>query len=64
MTSSAHRLKLYSVNTTRPETAKRLAFLKEHGERIEDLTVPMKEGLEDMDEYLSIMRKHPREPLA
>ncbi|OCH91604.1 molybdopterin binding oxidoreductase [Obba rivulosa] len=62
VTSSAHRIKLYSVNTTRPETAKRLAWLEEHGERIEDLTVPIKEGLEPLDEYLATVRKFPREP--
>ncbi|TBU59053.1 sulfite oxidase mitochondrial precursor [Dichomitus squalens] len=63
VTSSCHRVKIYSVNKSKPETAKRLAEIEAHGETFEPLTRPLEWELEDTQEYLQQMRKHPREPL-
>ena len=63
VTSSCHRIKLYSVNKSKPETAKRLAEIEEKGETFEPLTRPLEWELEGREEYLAAMRKHPREPL-
>ncbi|KIJ64599.1 hypothetical protein HYDPIDRAFT_175536 [Hydnomerulius pinastri MD-312] len=63
VTSSCHRIKVYSVNTTRAETRKRLAELASKGEGIEPLSRPFEYALEDRDEYLAASRKHPREPI-
>ena len=62
VTSSSHRVKLYSVNKSRPMTAKRLAELEAHGQPIEPLTLPVEFSLESTEDYLAVMRKHPREP--
>nr|VWO97878.1 SH3 domain-containing protein [Ganoderma boninense] len=63
VTSSCHRVKLYSVNKSKPETAKRLAEIEEKGETFEPLTRPLDWELEGKEEYLERMRKYPREPL-
>ena len=63
VTSSAHRIKLYSVNRSKPATAARLKQLQEHGQSFEPLTQPLEFGLEDMDEYMIQMNKLPREPI-
>lgn len=63
VTSSCHRIKLYSVNKSKPETAARLKQIADHGETFEPLTRPLEWSLEDTDEYLARMRKYPREPL-
>jgi len=63
VTSSCHRIKLYSVNKTRPATAKRLQELHERGETFEPLTRPLEFSLEDEGEYLTATKKQPREPL-
>jgi len=62
VTSSCHRIKLYSVNTTRPATKRRLELLAAYGEGIEPLTRPFEHSLEDPEEYLENYRKHRREP--
>lgn len=63
VTSSCHRIKLYSVNKSKPETAKRLGEIEERGETFEPLTRPLEWELEKREDYLAIMRKYPREPL-
>lgn len=63
VTSSCHRIKIYSVNKSRPATAKRLAELESRGEGIEPLSRPIEFALEDTEEYLEAVRKRPREPL-
>ncbi|EIN13064.1 sulfite oxidase mitochondrial precursor [Punctularia strigosozonata HHB-11173 SS5] len=62
VTSSSHRVRLYSVNKLRPLTAKRLAELEAHGQAIEPLTLPVGFSLESVEDYHEAMRKHPREP--
>jgi len=63
VTSSCHRIKIYSVNRTRAATAKRLKELEARGEGIEPLSHPLEYQLEDTEEYLAACRKHPREPV-
>ncbi|KAF9222999.1 molybdopterin binding oxidoreductase [Gyrodon lividus] len=63
VTSSCHRIKIYSVNRMKAETRKRLEELAAKGEGIEPLSRPLECALEDPDEYLAARRKHPREPL-
>jgi sulfite oxidase len=60
VTSSAHRIKLYSVNKTRAGTRARL----QAGLPFEPITLPPAMSLEDPDEYLAEYRKLPREPVA
>ncbi|KAJ7213940.1 Oxidoreductase, molybdopterin-binding domain-containing protein [Mycena pura] len=62
VTSSCHRIKIYSVNRTRPATIKRLKELEARGEEFEPLSHPLEYRLEETDAYLTAMRKHPREP--
>ncbi|KAF5383482.1 hypothetical protein D9757_006135 [Collybiopsis confluens] len=64
VTSSAHRIKIYSINTTRPASAKRLKELEEHGQAIDtrSLSYPAEFSLEPEEEYLQKYRKYPREP--
>ena len=64
MTSSCHRIKIYSVNKTRPATAARLAEIEKHGGSFEPLTRPLSFSLEGTDEYLATYAKRPREPLS
>ncbi|KAM5539407.1 hypothetical protein V8D89_006859 [Ganoderma adspersum] len=63
VTSSCHRIKVYSVNKSKRETARRLAEIEEKGETFEPLTRPLEWELEGREEYLAAMRKYPREPL-
>ncbi|KAI0081222.1 sulfite oxidase mitochondrial precursor [Panus rudis PR-1116 ss-1] len=63
VTSSAHRVRLYSVNRTRPLTAKRLSQLEALGEPFEPLTKPLEFALESREEYDAAFAKNPREPL-
>ncbi|KLO08215.1 molybdopterin binding oxidoreductase [Schizopora paradoxa] len=64
VTSSCHRIKLYSVNRSRPETAKRLQVLEQHGDSIMNLTKPPEFSLETEEEYLQAYRAHRREPIS
>ncbi|KAJ3503877.1 hypothetical protein NMY22_g18098 [Coprinellus aureogranulatus] len=64
VTSSAHRIKVYSVNKSRRDTAARLKYLEENGQSFEPLTRPIEVTLEDEEEYLDYVRKHPREPTS
>ncbi|KAJ7069435.1 sulfite oxidase mitochondrial precursor [Mycena amicta] len=63
VTSSCHRIKIYSVNKTRPATMKRLKELEDRGDAFEPLTLPLEYQIESTSDYLSAMKKHPREPL-
>ncbi|CCL99737.1 uncharacterized protein FIBRA_01759 [Fibroporia radiculosa] len=62
VTSSAHRIKLYSVNTTRPATAQRLAAFAAHGQSFTPITGPTKWTVESTEDFLAEMRRHPRDP--
>jgi sulfite oxidase len=63
VTSSAHRIKVYSINRKKPDTAKRLALLEEKGVSILPITLPLPIDLETDDEYIQAMAaKHGRDP--
>ncbi|ORY62415.1 oxidoreductase molybdopterin binding domain-containing protein [Pseudomassariella vexata] len=51
VTSSCHRIKVYSMNKTRPLTAKRLKQLEDKGISILPITHPMEFDLETDEEY-------------
>lgn len=64
VTSSAHRVPIYSINRSIPATAARLRLLEEHGEPIAPITHPAEFALEGEDEYAeSMKRKGAREPV-
>ncbi|KAJ3814732.1 molybdopterin binding oxidoreductase [Lentinula aff. lateritia] len=64
VTSSAHRIKVYSINTSRPATAQRLRELEAHGQGIDkqSLSHPAEFTLEPEQDYLKKYRQYPREP--
>ncbi|KAI5793191.1 Oxidoreductase, molybdopterin-binding domain-containing protein [Geopyxis carbonaria] len=51
VTSSAHRVKVYSVNTSRELTRRRLKVLEERGEKLEPVTRPLEFELESLEEW-------------
>ena len=57
MTSSAHRIKIYSINRSKPQTAKRLKQLEEEGAPLLPITQPLEFALESDEEYLEEMKK-------
>ncbi|CAO2658343.1 Nn.00g060660.m01.CDS01 [Neocucurbitaria sp. VM-36] len=64
VTSSCHRIKVYSVNKSKPATAKRLKQLEEKGASILPLTRPLPFDLETDEEYLEEMKKREgRDPI-
>ncbi|PCH39809.1 molybdopterin binding oxidoreductase [Wolfiporia cocos MD-104 SS10] len=63
VTSSCHRIKIYSINRSKPATAARLAEYARRGESITPITRPVEWSLEDPVECLTQRRKHPREPV-
>ncbi|KAJ7364918.1 sulfite oxidase mitochondrial precursor [Mycena albidolilacea] len=64
VTSSCHRIKLYSVNRTRAATRERLAELAARQTEFEPLTLPLEYTLEGTEDYLAACRKYPREPVC
>ncbi|KAK7687080.1 hypothetical protein QCA50_009580 [Cerrena zonata] len=63
VTSSCHRIKLYSVNRTRPLTQLRLKQLAERGETFTPISKPLEFALESRESYDAAFAKNPREPL-
>lgn len=64
VTSSCHRIKLYSVNTTKPMTAKRLKQLDAAGASLLPLTRPLPFDLETNEEFLAeIKKRQGRDPV-
>lgn len=49
VTSSCHRVKIYSVNASRPATETRLKQFEEHGESFVPITRPTEFTLMDME---------------
>lgn len=59
----SHRVKVYSINTTKPVTAARLKVLKEKNVPIVPITHPMEFDLQSEEDYQEEMRKQGgREP--
>lgn len=63
VTSSCHRIKVYSVNKSKPQTAERLRLLESKSHDIHELTKPTEFSLEGEEEYLQAYRANPREPV-
>lgn len=64
VTSSAHRIKIYSVNKTKRATAARLKELEEKGLPFLPLTRPLNVDLEREEQYEEEMKKRGgRDPL-
>ncbi|KAG7129050.1 Sulfite oxidase like protein [Verticillium longisporum] len=55
VTSSAHRIKVYSINKSKPDTAARLKQLEENGIPMLPITHPIKVDLESDEEYHAAM---------
>lgn len=62
VTSSCHRIKIYSVNRSRPATAQRLKEIEDRGEEFEPLSKPLEWSLEGEEERFKISKRFPREP--
>lgn len=63
VTSSCHRIKIYSINKSRPATAARLKLLEEKGLDIVPITKPLEFDLETDEEYEAAMKAQKgREP--
>ncbi|KAK4161063.1 Oxidoreductase, molybdopterin-binding domain-containing protein [Cladorrhinum sp. PSN259] len=64
VTSSCHRIKIYSINRSRPATAARLKLLEEKGIDIVPITRPLPFDLETDEHYEAAMQAQKgREPL-
>ncbi|KAK3935068.1 sulfite oxidase [Diplogelasinospora grovesii] len=64
VTSSCHRVKIYSINKARPATAARLKALEERGISITPITKPLPIDLESDEEYAKNMAaRGGRDPL-
>lgn len=57
VTSSCHRIRIYSINKSRPATAKRLKQLEEHGVPLIPITRPIPFDLETDEEYMAAMEE-------
>ena len=55
VTSSCHRIKVYSINRNRPDTAERLDFLERKGMSLLPITQPLPFDLESEDHYEAAM---------
>lgn len=55
VTSSCHRIKVYSINRSRPATAARLKMLEEKGLSITPITKPLEFDLESDEEWRANM---------
>jgi sulfite oxidase len=58
VTSSCHRVSIYSVNKKRALTAKRLREFKEHGEPLAPITLPTEFATMSMEEYEEFWEKN------
>ncbi|KAH8587368.1 Oxidoreductase, molybdopterin-binding domain-containing protein [Bisporella sp. PMI_857] len=64
VTSSCHRVKIYSINTRRPKTADKLRLFKEKGIPLLPITKPAETNLEDDEVYATEMAaRGGRDPL-
>jgi sulfite oxidase len=58
VTSSCHRIKIYSVNKKRERTAKRIKDFKAHGEPLAPITLPTEFATMSLEEYDDYWSKH------
>ena len=57
VTSSCHRIKIYSINKKRPDTAARLAYCEKLGIPMLPITQPLPIELESEEHYQAEMEK-------
>lgn len=63
VTSSCHRIKIYSINKSKPVTAARLKLLEEKGISIVPITKPLEFDLEsDHDWKMAMQARGGRDP--
>lgn len=55
VTSSCHRIKVYSINKSKPATARRLKLLEEKGLSITPITKPLEIPLESDEDWRTNM---------
>ena len=53
---------LYSINRSKPATAKRLKQLEEMGQPLLPITQPLEFTIEKFEDYETAAKKFPREP--
>jgi sulfite oxidase len=58
VTSSAHRVKVYSINKTRPLTQSKLALFEKTGSPLAPITWPEEFVTQGWDEYKQFWQKH------
>ncbi|KAI4763216.1 molybdopterin binding oxidoreductase [Aureobasidium sp. EXF-12344] len=58
VTSSAHRVKIYSINKTRPLTAKKLSLFEKTGSPLAPITWPEEFVTQGWDEYKKFWEEH------
>ena len=64
VTSSCHRIKIYSINRSRPLTAERLNFLEQKGISLLPITQPLEFDLESDEHYAAEMEaRKGRDPM-
>lgn len=61
-THSSFGLQIYSVNRTKPLTARRLKQLEENGQGFLPLSQPLEFSVQPFEEYEAAYQKDPREP--
>ena len=65
VTSSCHRVKVYSVNRSKPDTDARLKVMEEKGIPLNPITRPLEIDLETEEQYEEVMKardgRDPRE---
>lgn len=63
VTSSCHRISIYSINKSKPLTARRLKEIEQHGQTLIPITRPLTIDLETEEHYEEEMKKYGnREP--
>ena len=63
VTSSCHRVKVFSVNRSKPATAKRMKRLEQEGIDFQPLTKPLEIDLESDEEFeTEVQRRRGRDP--
>lgn len=62
VTSSCHRIKIYSVNKSYKATADRLRQIEENKDSLEPITRPLMFTVESRENYTEKVKKHQREP--
>jgi len=57
VTSSCHRISIYSINRTKPTTARRLKEIEKSGQPLLPITLPLNIDLETDEHYEEAMKR-------